>query len=180
MSAHTIIEKYGTALFETASAAGTTAKVGAELDVVAKIFSDKATVEFFANPFNSKDNKTMVAKAALEGKTSPEIFNFVIALVQNERIEFIAKISEFFNKKSAQIGGEAEGVLYAAQEPSADFKAKLEAKVSDVLKKKVHLKVQTDKSLISGFKVQVGGWTLDDSAQNHLKKLTEDLSKRGL
>lgn len=180
MSAHTVIEKYGMALLETATAAGTTAKIAAELDAVAKAFSDKAATEFFTNPFNSKDNKTMVAKATLEGKASPEVFNFVVTLVQNERVHLIANISEFFNKKSAEFGGQAEGVLYAAQEPTAEFKTKLEAKVSDVLKKKVSLKVQTDKSLISGYKVQVGGWTLDDSAQNHLKKLTEDLSKRGL
>ena len=180
MSADIIVDKYSEAMFETSSAAGTLSKVAAELDVVAKAFAEKSVVEFFKNPFNSKDNKVMVAKSTLEGKVSAEIFNFIITLVQNERIHLIAKISEAFQAKSAQSGGEAEGILFAAQEPTADFKAKLEAKVSDVLKKKIKLKVQTDKSLIAGFKVQVGGWTLDDSAQNHLKKLTEDLSKRGL
>lgn len=180
MSADIVVEKYSSAMFETSQAAGTVAKVSSELAAVAAAFADKTATEFFKNPFNSKDNKTMVAKATLEGKVSAEIFNFVIALVQNERIHLIAQISEAFQEKASQIGGEAEGVLFAAQEPTADFKAKLETKVSEVLKKKVKLKVQTDKSLISGFKVQVGGWTLDDSAQNHLKKLTEDLSKRGL
>lgn len=180
MSADIIVDKYTNAMFETSAAAGTTAKVSAELSTVAKAFADKGAVEFFQNPFNSKDNKMMVAKSTLEGKVSAEIFNFMITLVQNERVHLIAKISDLFNEKVSQMGGEAEGILFAAQEPSAEFKAKLEAKVSDVLKKKIHLKVQTDKSLISGFKVQVGGWTLDDSAQNHLKKLTEDLSKRGL
>lgn len=180
MSADIIVEKYTTVMFETSQAAGTSAKVASELDVVAKAFSDKAAIEFFKNPFNSKDNKAMVAKSTLEGKVSAEIFNFVITLVQNERIHLIAKIAESFHEMVSQFGGESEGVLFAAQEPTAEFKAKLEAKVSEVLKKKIHLKVQTDKSLISGFKVQVGGWTLDDSAQNHLKKLTEDLSKRGL
>ncbi|MBC7464903.1 MAG: ATP synthase F1 subunit delta [Bdellovibrio sp.] len=180
MSADIIVEKYANAMFETSFAASTLSKVAAELDVVTKAFSDQNVVDFFKNPFNSKENKMMVAKATLEGKVSAEIFNFIITLVQNERIQLIAKISEAFQEKSSQSGGEAEGVLFAAQEPTAEFKAKLEAKVSEVLKKKVHLKVQTDKSLIAGFKVQVGGWILDDSAQNHLKKLTEDISKRGL
>jgi F-type H+-transporting ATPase subunit delta len=180
MSADIIIEKYTNAIFETTVASGMVPKVSAELEVVAQAFSDKTSIDFFKNPFNSMDHKTMVAKATLEGKVSPEIFNFVITLVQNERIHLIAEMSKAFKTKAAQVGGEAEGILFAAQEPTPEFKSKLEAKVSATLNKKVHLKVQTDKSLISGYKVQVGGWTLDDSAQNHLKKLTEDLSKRGL
>ena len=42
------------------------------------------------------------------------------------------------------------------------------------------LYIETDKNLISGFKVQVEGWTLDDSVLHHLKKLTDSISTRGL
>jgi F0F1-type ATP synthase delta subunit len=52
--------------------------------------------------------------------------------------------------------------------------------LSQTLNKKVKLSVQKDASLLSGYKVTVGGWTLDDSAQFHLNKIKEDISKRGI
>ena len=46
--------------------------------------------------------------------------------------------------------------------------------------KKVKLTVKKDSSLLSGYKVTVGSWTLDDSAQFHLNKIKEDISKIGI
>lgn len=180
MSAVIVVEKYAHSLFEVAVAANTVTKTMQELDVVATAFSDKSTIDFFKSPFNSQDNKTAAAKSSLEGKVSAEVFNFIVTLVLNERVHLISEINTVFKLKASQVGGHAEGTLYVVSEPSAEFKLDLEKKVSVVLKKQVKLKTQTDKSLISGFKVQVDGWTLDDSAAHHLKKLTENLSKRGL
>ena len=180
MSAVIVIEKYAHSLFEIAAAANTVSKTMQELDVVAIAFSDKSIIDFFKSPFNSQDNKTAAAKCSLEGKVSAEVFNFVATLVVNKRMHLIAEINAVFKLKASQVGGHAEGTLYVVSEPSAEFKMDLEKKVSVVLKKQVKLKIQTDKSLISGFKVQVDGWTLDYSAAHHLKKLTENLSKRGL
>ncbi len=180
MSAVIVVEKYAHSLFEVAVAANTVTKTMQELDVIAAAFSDKTTVEFFKSPFNSQDNKVAAAKSSLEGKVSAEVFNFVATLASNQRMHLISEINAVFKLKASQVGGHAEGTLFVVSEPSSEFKADLEKKVSAVLKKQVKLKTQTDKSLISGFKVQVDGWTLDDSAAHHLKKLTEDLSKRGL
>ncbi len=180
MSAEAIIEKYSQALFETVSTSGKADVVSSELAVVSKLFSEESTAAFFASPFNSADNKVMVAKAALEGKCSPETFNFIITLVQNERIGLVDQINERFQGSARSLSGETEGILYMATEPAPDFKAQVEARLSESLKKKVRLKLEKDPSLLSGFKVTVGGWTLDDSAQFHLNKLKEDISKRGM
>ncbi len=180
MSAEIIIEKYATAFFEAASASGSVAAAVNELESVARSFGDNKSVEFFKSPFNSEDQKLSVAKSSLEGKVSAETFNFIATLVKNERIHLISEINLLFKMKASQVGGQAEGTLFVVDQPSATFKETLEKKVSTILKKEVRLKVQTDKSLISGFKVQVEGWTLDDSALHHLKKLTENISTRGL
>ena len=180
MSADIIIEKYANSLFEVAASTGSAAKWAAELDSVATAFNDKGILDFFRSPFNSADNKIATAKSSLEGKVSAEVFNFVATLVQNERMHLIAEINNVFKTKTSQVGGLAEGTLFVVSEPSYEFKTALEEKVSAVLKKKVKLKTEIDSSLISGFKVQVEGWSLDDSAAYHLKKLTENISKRGL
>lgn len=180
MSSDVVVEKYSNALFETSVSNNNADKIYSELSVISNIFMEKSVVDFFKNPFNSSENKIAVAKSALEGKVSVEVFNFVVTLVQNERIHLIAKISENFKHQLSKSNGEVHGLLICSQEPSADFKKQLEEKLSKQLNKKVFLKSQIDQGLVSGFKIQVDGWTLDDSAQNHLKKITEDLSKRGL
>ncbi len=180
MSADIITEKYANSLFEVSASTGNTLKWASELESVALAFADKTTLDFFTSPFNSPDHKMMVAKSSLEGKVSAEVFNFIVVLVQNERLHLIAEINQAFKVKASQIGGQAEGTLFVVTEPAAEFVANLEAKISSILNKKVQLKTQTDKTLISGFKVQVEGWTLDDSAAHHLKKLTEKISTRGL
>ena len=180
MSADIIVEKYANSLFEVAAATGSATKWAAELESVALAFGDKAITDFFRSPFNSADNKMSTAKSSLEGKVSAEVFNFVATLVQNERMHLIAEINQSFKTKTSQIGGLAEGTLFVVTEPSSEFKSGLEAKISTILNKKVKLKTEIDSSLISGFKVQVDGWSLDDSAAYHLKKLTENISKRGL
>lgn len=180
MSAEIIIEKYANSLFEVASTLGKLPQILAELDSVTTAFSEQAVIEFFNSPFNSQDNKIAAAKSSLEGKVSAEVFNFVATLVNNERMHLVSEINLIFKSKASQVGGEAEGTLFVMTEPGAEFKSALETKVSAVLKKQVRLKTEVDKTLISGFKVQVEGWTFDDSALHHLKKLTEDISKRGL
>lgn len=179
MSAVIVVEKYANSLFEVATTASAVPKTLQDLETVAIAFSDKSIVSFFKSPFNSQEHKTVAAKSSLEGKVSAEVFNFVATLVANERMHLISEICQAFKTKASQVGGHAEGTLFVVTEPSVEFKNDLEKQVSVVLKKQVKLKTQVDKALISGFKVQVEGWTLDDSALHHLKKLTEDISKRG-
>lgn len=180
MSAEIIAEKYANALFESVKAAGTLASTATEIESISKVFGEKSSLDFFSSPFNSLDQRVSSAKASLEGKVSAEVFNFVSTLVKNERIHLINEISQIFKVKAAQVGEQAEGTLYVVDQPSAEFKNALEKKVSAILKKDVRLQIETDKNLISGFKVQVEGWTLDDSVLHHLKKLTDSISTRGL
>ena len=180
MNSDLIAEKYANALFEVAVAAEMITPISLEMESATKIFCEKTTLEFFTNPFNSLDQKLAAAKSSLEGKVSAEVFNFISTLVKNERIHLISEINRLYKAKASQVGGVAEGTVYVVDQPSAEFKTALEKKISDLLKKEVRLKIQTDKTLIAGFKVQIEGWTLDDSARHHLKKLTEIISARGL
>ncbi len=180
MSADAIIRKYSQALFEVSEDLKKSEQVGHELEAVAKIFSQTEARVFFESPFNSGDNKTMVAKSSLEGKCSPELFNFMITLVQNDRVGFVADISTAFQALVRARGGETEGVLYVSGEASAGLKEQVEQKLTKALNKKVKLTVEKDPALLSGYKVTVGGWSIDDSAQYHLNKIKEEISKRGL
>lgn len=180
MSAEIIVRKYSQALFDAAEIEKKTEVIASELNQLVKVFSTAQALEFFNSPFNSNDTKVMVAKSSLEGKCSPETFNFIVTVVDKNRLSFLSLINDSFQTLVRSKGGETEGTLYVANEITGAFKAQVENKLTQSLNKKVKLSVKKDQSLLSGFKVVVGGWTMDDSAQFHLNKIKEDILKRGI
>lgn len=180
MSADILVKKYSQALFEATEISQKTETIANELNQVVKIFSQPQALDFFNSPFNSNDNKIMVAKSSLEGKCSPETFNFIITVVEKNRVSFLSLINESYQTMVRSKSGETEGTLYVANEITGAFKSQVESKLSQSLNKKVRLTIKNDSSLLSGYKVVVGGWTMDDSAQFHLNKIKENISKRGI
>lgn len=179
MSSNNIVNKYAKSLFDVTYANGTAGDVGQQLVEVTKAFSPEV-VAFFQSPFNSEDNKQTVAKTALEGKVAAETFNFVLTLVKNDRVLFLNEITKEFSALVQASAGITKGKLFAPQEVSAEFLKQVEATASKALGKKVELAFEKNPHLVAGFKVEVAGWTMDDSAQAHLKILKDDLIKRGL
>lgn len=178
MSANLIVSRYSKALFETTEQLGKSAAASKELAAVAQIFSDEKTIEFFTSPNNTLETNIVAAKSSLEGKCSTEVFNFMSLLVENGRVALLVQINESYQAMVSSKGGETEGTLYVPAEVSGGFKAKVEEELSRTLHKKVKLKVEKDAALIAGFKATVGGWTVDDSAQFHLNRIKENVSKR--
>lgn len=180
MSADALVKKYSRSLFEATESSRNSEVIAAEMLELTKVFAQEEIKVFFKSPFNTADTKVMVAKSTLEGKCSAETFNFMILLVENERIGLLAQINHDYQALLRSKGGETEGTLYVSAPIAETFKSQVEAGISKALNKKVKLKVETDPALISGYKVTVGGWTMDDSAQYHLNKIKEDILKRGI
>lgn len=180
MSADQVVQKYSQALFDACVVNKNVDAVASELAQVTKLFCQTDAQSFFNSPFNSVDNKVMVAKSALEGKCAPEVFNFIVTVVEKNRMMLLQQMSEAMSALVRASGGQTEGVLYSASDVAPAFVSEVEAKVGAVLNKKVKLKSQKDASLLAGYKISVGGWTMDDSAQFHLNKIKEDISKRGI
>lgn len=177
MSADAIIQKYSEALAESIPS-GKSGVLAFEVEAVTKIFAAEQVQDFFNSPFNSVDQKVSATKASLEGKCLPEVFNFFVMLVENERVGLVTQMNEKFQEIIRSRSGEDHGILYSAVEPTEAFKNQVEQKLSDSLKRKVTLKAIHDPSLISGYKVTVGSWTIDDSAQFHIHKLKEELTRK--
>jgi len=179
MSSNNVVKKYSKALFDVAYAKGIAGDAGQQLNEVSKAFTEDV-VKFFSNPFNQAEQKMTVAKSALEGKCLPEVYNFVVTLVQNERVSLLKDIAKDFGSLVQASAGITKGKLFCSQEVSADFIKQVEEKASKALNKKVELVFEKNPNLLAGYKVEVAGWTMDDSAQAHLKILKDDLIKRGL
>lgn len=179
MSSNNVVKKYAKSLFDVTYEKGNAGEVGQQINEISKAFSSDI-IAFFSNPFIALENKQTAAKSALEGKCAAETFNFILTLVQNERVALLKEISKEFSTLVQASAGITKGKLYASQDVSAEFIKQVEEKASKALNKKVELVFEKSQSLIAGYKVEVAGWTMDDSAQAHLKILKDDLIKRGL
>lgn len=178
MSADLLRKKYSQALFEVAEASGSAGQISHELQQISKVFSQDENINFFSSPHNTIDTKLALAKSALEGRCSKEVFNFISLVVENERVAQLAGICDAYQALVRTKSGETEGVLSVPGEVSGGFRERVEEELSRSLNKKVRLKIEKDASLISGYRATVGGWTVDDSAQFHLNKIKENISQR--
>lgn len=178
MSALNLANKYAQSLFDVVGKEDRQ-KTLKELQQLSAVFTPEV-ISFFSSPHNVLENKKAAVNAAIEGKTSGPTYNFILTLVENDRLVFWSKIVPAFEKLVLSSTGTTKGTLWAASEVSPEFIKKVEDQATKAIGQKVELKFEKKPSLIAGFKVQVGGWTLDDSAAAHLRILKDDLMKRGL
>lgn len=174
-----VVDKYARAFFDVTYENGTAGDCAKQLAEIAKALTEE-TISFFKNPFNPMENKLAVAKSVIEGKCTAETFNFVCVLVEKNRMGAMLEISKEMTTMVQASAGITKGKLFSATNASPEFLKQVEAQASKALNKKVELVFEKDATLIAGYKVQVGGWTLDDSAEAHLRILKDELMKKGL
>ena len=178
MSALNLATKYAQSLFDVVGKEDRQNTLK-EMQQLSTVFTPDV-LTFFTSPYNLPENKKSAINAALEGKTSATTYNFIVTLVENDRLGFWTRIVTAYEKLVLASSGTTKGTLWAASEVGPEFIKKVEDQATKAIGQKVELKFEKKPDLIAGFKVQVGGWTLDDSAAAHLRILKNELMKRGL
>jgi F-type H+-transporting ATPase subunit delta len=179
MKSNDVVKKYSKALFDVTYSNGKSGEVAQQLNELSKCFT-KQELQFFSNPFNAQADKQSVIKNSLEGKASVEVINFICLLSEKNRMSFLNEISTAYTSLVHEAAGITKGKIFSAVLLEESFISQVEHAVSQTLNKKITLTFEKDEKLLAGYKVQVGSWTLDDSAQIHLKIIKDELMKRGL
>ena len=179
MKSNAVTNKYAKALFDVTYSNGKSGEVASQILEISKIM-DKNNLSFFENPFNAISEKHMVLQNTFEGKVNSEVLNFLNLLVDKNRMGLISDISKQYSDLILSSAGITKGKIYSSENLDKSYIQQVQAAVSKTLNCKVELSFEKDENLLAGYKVQVGGWTLDDSAQTHLKILKDELMKRGL
>ncbi len=142
------------------------------------LVSDPTVLELFVNPGITDQQKDECIKKAFSGRgLSPEVVRFVEILIDKKRISEITNITNAYKNLMDDESGVTRGVVKSAKALSSEQIKNLEEKIKGILKKKVALTFEEDRSLLGGVVAQVGGWTFDDSLDMHLKNLNESLIK---
>ncbi len=173
-------ERYALALFELSNEVNNLDLIENNVkDLIELYEKNKDLKNFFKNPTNSAFEQHEVIKAlCLKLGFSKNFQNFLLLLVSKRRIFFIDKILKTFLLFLAKDKGEISASLISSKELSNEEIEKISKNLSAKGKAAMKFDYKVDKSLIGGFKIQVGSLLIDTSIKNKLKKINQLMTEK--
>ena len=128
---------------------------------------DRAFFHSSVIPFSEK--KKILEKLPL----TEEIKNFLYELTRNHKWPYFSQICQSYRNLADQKKNILRGIIYTTHLLSLSEKEKIEESLKNFFKsQKILLEVKKKKNLIHGIRIEIGGFTLDDSVFNHLQQFT--------
>ena len=178
MSSQTVARRYASALADVVIAKNEVVEVRDELIAWEKmILGNPLLLEAITNPTVGYEQKQRILNDLVERtRVRQTTANFLRVLLKNQRLGELLHV----NEKLAQILDERAGAVSAqitSARPLPDsVKNALEETLSQVTRKKVRLKFETDESLLGGIVTRIGSTIYDGSVRNQLTRLGEELA----
>lgn len=177
MSTSVLAKRYAKAIFELGHAKELSQEYYQQLDSLSKSLNqDPAAKTFFSSTAISKESKReLLKKVFAQTKVESEVQAFLMLLIDKGRFSALAEIVSASRDLIDQGRGTTRGTILSAQALSSTAKNDYEAKISKIMNKKIQLEAHINPALLGGVRIEVGGWTFDDSLQTHMNQLTENI-----
>lgn len=170
--------RYSDALYSLADKAGGTAKVEADLALVADtLASHQGLQQALLAPTVADTVKRSVLEKIFQGKVSDTVLRFLYVLVDKGREEYLSTILDVFRERMRGDRGEVEAHVRSAKKLTADLRKSLEKSLETFTSKKVKLTEAVEPELIAGMVVVVGDRVIDTSFRNQLSEIQNRLSR---
>lgn len=167
---------YGEALFGAAKDLDKVDEISGNLKDLAAIFeSEPDFYTFLSSPSIPAKDKKQVIKEVFTGKLCDEFNNFLCILIDKGRIGAYAQIVKVYDEILSREEGYSYGRIVSVQPLNPAQLEKFESETAKLLNTKVHLKNETDPSLIGGVVIYVEGKIIDASVRNRLQTLAGSL-----
>tara|TARA_B100001057_G_scaffold490180_1_gene577908 strand:+ start:1540 stop:2097 length:558 start_codon:yes stop_codon:yes gene_type:complete len=170
-------ERYALALFELANE-------NSELEVIEKditflLETCKSNSDFYSflkNPTNKLELQSKVfTEISKLMNLNKNFSNFLQLIINKRRIFFLDKILGKFIKLSSKSKGKVEALLISSKDLPQKERDNISQEISKVIKSNIEFIYKTDKSLISGVKIQVGSLLIDTSVRNKLNRIKQSI-----
>ena len=165
---------YAQALFELAREANQLDVVHDDIQSLGELTGQsddfKSLVE---NPFISREKKTAVLDALLQGKSAELTLRFLRFLVSKNRLNLLEDVSEELHQMVLVERGAIEGEIRTAVGLSEDQVKEICLRLKAQFAKDILPTVKVDPELIGGFQVQIGDTVYDYSIKNQLENLRQ-------
>src|SRR5690606_34473007 len=102
---------------------------------------------------------------------------FLYLLIDKSRMAALADIVKVSQELIDAEEGITRGKIKSYSPLSALVKTEYEQKVGKILDRKIFLEPVIDEKIMGGVRIEIGGWTFDDSLETHLNQLGEKLLK---
>lgn len=119
----------------------------------------------------SKSEKTRTIEELLQDRVSGVFLNFVLLLLKKNRESLFSTITAEFDKLVDSHHRRVRATAYSAMPLVPDSLGKLKLFLDREFDADVHIKNQTDPSLLGGIIVNVGGQVFNGSLQSQLDRL---------
>jgi F-type H+-transporting ATPase subunit delta len=173
-----LVEKrYAEALIGSAIQKKQIDEIFSELSEVVTFFSTIDTFKFFLiNPEIKAPVKKTALKKILDNKSNPIILNFIMLLIDKNRISFLPGILDEFKILMDRFKNSINIKIYTAIPLDKKQVSQIEQKYKSMFNAlMVNSSVTTDKELLGGIRVLVGDKVFDASIKGKLESLKEHL-----
>lgn len=175
-----IAERYARALFDLAREQGgdaSLATVAADLrEVKAALAGQEEFAALAASPVISSPRKAQAVEALLKSAgASPLISRFFSLLARNRRLCATDAIVDAFERLLREYNGEELAEVQSAKPLEEKEYAAIAETLSRISGKRVRVQPSVDASLLGGFRVRMGGRSIDYTLDTQLSRLSRTL-----
>lgn len=169
---------YAAALYEVAREKGIVGEVYAGLKAVMDAYQEKSFKDFFTSPRVPREVKQRGLRAALTGKVTTEVLNFLMLLTEKSRESLLDNIFNSF----AVYRDEAENRAHAWVEAGSEFDQSEKDALVKALSaasggKEVVLHYEYKPEMLGGAKVRMGDLLVDTSLRTRLGNLSRAIAE---
>lgn len=172
-----VSKTYGEALFEIAVEENKTGELMEEVTGILEILDANQDFDgLMKHPGISKQDKLQIIREVFQGKTSPELSNFLEIVVSKERYGDIRAIFQYFIDRVKEV--EKIGIAYVTtpMELSETQKESVKQKLLETSGyETMEMHYAVDASLIGGMLIRIGDRVVDSSIRTKLNELTKQL-----
>lgn len=170
--------KYAKALGEVAFEVGIAEKVAGQLTDFAKLMDEsRELADAVANPaYPLTVKQEIVRKVAARMKLEPIVLNFLLLLVERNRIAQLESMRDGYQRVLDDHAGVVQVSVVSTYELSDTVRKGLDRALRRLTGEKVRLEYRKDESLIGGIKLQIGSTVYDGSVRTQLDHLRQELS----
>ncbi len=179
MSQVELAKRYAKAILQLGNQKDSAKEYSSQVKAIAQILTAQPDVmQFFSNTTVSQDLKKKCLETLFEsGKYSEDVKAFLYLLVDRSRMSALSAIAKATESILDAEEGVTRGKIKSASAISDQARMDYEKRIGTALGKKIYLEATVDEKVMGGVRVEVGGWTFDDSLETHLDHLADQLMK---
>lgn len=178
MSQVELAKRYAKALLQLGHQNGKAKEYVAQIKSVADVLGSKEAASFFTNTAVTFENKKKSLDSLFVGaKFDDDVRGFLYLLLEKSRMPVLSDIvgacQELLDAEDGITRGKIRSLAALPEAVKSDY----EKKIGQILNKKIYLDPISDEKVMGGVRIEIGGWTFDDSLETHLNQLGENLLK---